>query len=97
MLIASRKRGDHQNFAPHCFPRHSSSETVADAIHNLVTGRQIETARARFAIAPTGAGKTTLFKNLLPYRQYNIFFGTMPDDKLYKSLIKQPKSEENKP
>lgn len=40
------------------------------------------------AIAPTGAGKTTLFKHLIPKRQYNIFFGTKPDDKLYKDLLK---------
>lgn len=40
------------------------------------------------AIAPTGAGKTTLFKKLLPYRKYNIFFGTKPDDPLYHQILK---------
>lgn len=41
------------------------------------------------AIAPTGAGKTTLIKHLLPYRKYNIIFGTKPDDKLYHEILKQ--------
>lgn len=40
------------------------------------------------AIAPTGAGKTTLFKNLMPYRKYSIMLGTKPDDPLYRSIIK---------
>ena len=40
------------------------------------------------AIAPTGAGKTTLFKHILPRRKYNIFFGTKPDDKLYHQILK---------
>jgi len=39
------------------------------------------------AIAPTGAGKTTLFKHLVKKRTYNIFFGTKPDDKLYHQLL----------
>ena len=39
-------------------------------------------------IAPTGAGKTTLLKNLLPYRKYNIIFGTKPDDDLYRQILK---------
>lgn len=38
------------------------------------------------AIAPTGAGKTTLMRALLPYRKYSIFFGTKPDDKLYRDI-----------
>lgn len=41
------------------------------------------------AIAPTGAGKTTLFKHILPMRGYVIFFGTKVDDKLYRDLIAQ--------
>jgi len=38
------------------------------------------------AIAPTGAGKTTLFKELTPYRRYNLFFGTKVHDKTYAEL-----------
>lgn len=38
------------------------------------------------AIAPTGAGKTTLMRALIPYRKYSIFFGTKPDDKLYRAI-----------
>lgn len=41
------------------------------------------------AIAPTGAGKTTLFKALLPLRKYNIFFGTKLDDPLYRQILRQ--------
>lgn len=41
------------------------------------------------AIAPAGAGKTTLIRELLPYRRYSIFFGTKPDDPLYHKIIKQ--------
>ena len=41
------------------------------------------------AIAPTGAGKTTLFKHLLPKRKYNVFFGTKPDDKLYHQILRE--------
>lgn len=41
------------------------------------------------AIAPAGAGKTTLLKQLLPYRKYSIFFGTKPDDPLYRQIISQ--------
>jgi hypothetical protein len=41
------------------------------------------------AIAPPGAGKTTLFQALLPYRGYNVMFGTKPDDPLYRAIIKQ--------
>ena len=37
-------------------------------------------------IAPTGAGKTTAMESLLPFRQYSIFFGTKPDDKLYRRI-----------
>lgn len=40
------------------------------------------------AIAPTGAGKTTLFQNLMPYRGYSIMLGTKPDDALYRSIIR---------
>lgn len=41
------------------------------------------------AIAPAGAGKTTLIRELLPYRRYSIFFGTKPDDPLYRKIIQQ--------
>jgi len=41
------------------------------------------------AIAPTGAGKTTLMQALLPYRKYSIFLGTKPDDPLYRSIQKK--------
>lgn len=41
------------------------------------------------AIAPTGAGKTTLFTQLTPYRKYNIFFGTKIRDKTYTALQRQ--------
>ncbi|MHB1357048.1 MAG: hypothetical protein ACYCZF_13855 [Anaerolineae bacterium] len=41
------------------------------------------------AIAPTGAGKTTLFAELLPLRQYNIFLGTKLDDPLYRRIMRQ--------
>ena len=40
------------------------------------------------AIAPTGAGKTTLFRELMPYRGYSIFLGTKLDDSLYRDIIK---------
>jgi hypothetical protein len=40
------------------------------------------------AIAPTGAGKTTLFSELMPYRGYNIMFGTKPADKSYDRIIR---------
>lgn len=40
------------------------------------------------AIAPPGAGKTTLFKAIMGYRSYNIIFGTKPADPLYNDLIK---------
>ena len=40
-------------------------------------------------IAPTGAGKTTLFLNLMPYRKYSIMLGTKPDDKLYREIIRK--------
>ena len=40
------------------------------------------------AVAPTGAGKTTLLNELIPYRKYNIFFGTKPKDKMYDEIIK---------
>lgn len=41
------------------------------------------------AIAPTGAGKTTLFKALADYRKYSLFFGTKMDDPLYRDLMKK--------
>ena len=41
------------------------------------------------AIAPTGAGKTTLFSELMPYRKYNIMFGTKPADSTYDKILKQ--------
>lgn len=41
------------------------------------------------AIAPTGAGKTTLFKELMPFRQYSIFFGTKKEDKLYNQIQRE--------
>ena len=49
------------------------------------------------AVAPTGAGKTTLFTELIkakrpdgkPLRSHVIFFGTKPDDPLYRSLIRK--------
>jgi len=40
------------------------------------------------AIAPTGAGKTTLFSELMPYRKYNIMFGTKPADDTYDWILK---------
>jgi hypothetical protein len=40
------------------------------------------------AMAPTGAGKTTLFKELMPFRKYNIMFGTKPADDLYDDIIR---------
>jgi len=39
------------------------------------------------AIAPTGAGKTTLFSELMPYRKYNIMFGTKPADDTYDWIL----------
>jgi hypothetical protein len=41
------------------------------------------------AIAPTGAGKTTLMSELMQYRKYNIMFGTKPADKLYDEILKK--------
>lgn len=41
------------------------------------------------AIAPTGAGKTTLMRALLPLRKYSIFFGTKPDDPLYRKIMRE--------
>lgn len=38
-------------------------------------------------IAPTGAGKTTLFRKLMPYRKYNIMFGTKPADDTYTRIL----------
>lgn len=39
------------------------------------------------AVAPTGAGKTTLFSELMPYRRFSLMLGTKPDDKLYREII----------
>lgn len=39
-------------------------------------------------IAPTGAGKTTVMRELLPMRKYSIFFGTKKRDTLYDSIIR---------
>lgn len=44
------------------------------------------------AIAPTGAGKTRLFSELLPYRKNNIFFGTKLDDDSYRLIMKKTKA-----
>lgn len=38
------------------------------------------------AVAPTGAGKTTLFAALLARRKFNLFFGTKLDDTLYHQI-----------
>lgn len=40
------------------------------------------------AIAPTGAGKTTLFSELMPYRAWNIVFGTKPADDSYDKILR---------
>jgi len=40
------------------------------------------------AIGPTGVGKTTLFRQLVPYRSHVIFFGTKIDDDAYRKLIR---------
>ena len=40
------------------------------------------------AIAPTGAGKTTLFSELMPMRKYNVMFGTKPADDTYDRILK---------
>lgn len=39
------------------------------------------------AVAPTGAGKTTLFSELMPMRRYSLMLGTKPDDKMYREII----------
>lgn len=39
-------------------------------------------------MAPTGAGKTTLIREILPRRSYVIFFGTKRKDKLYDQLVR---------
>lgn len=41
------------------------------------------------AIAPTGAGKTTLFKEIMPHRRYSIIFGTKKKDRLYDQIIRE--------
>jgi len=38
-------------------------------------------------IAPTGAGKTTLIRELLPQRSHVVFLGTKRQDKLYNQLL----------
>lgn len=40
------------------------------------------------AVAPTGAGKTTLFSELMPYRKWNIMLGTKPDDDTYRKILR---------
>jgi len=55
---------------------------------NFITSFDWKQGEHVAAIAPTGAGKTTLFKHILPIRKYNIFFGTKPDDKLYHQILK---------
>jgi len=40
------------------------------------------------AIAPTGAGKTTLFTELMPYRAANLFFGTKLADPMYNHMLR---------
>lgn len=40
-------------------------------------------------VAPTGAGKTTLERELLRYRACSIFFATKLDDDLYKEILKK--------
>lgn len=42
------------------------------------------------AMAPTGAGKTTLFSELMQYRGYNLMFGTKRDDKTYEEILRKP-------
>jgi hypothetical protein len=41
------------------------------------------------AVAPTGAGKTTLFSELMRYRGHNIMFGTKMADDTYTRILKQ--------
>lgn len=41
------------------------------------------------AIGPTGVGKTTLFRKLMPFRKYNIMLGTKPADESYNKILKQ--------
>lgn len=40
-------------------------------------------------MAPTGAGKTTLIRALLPKRRHVIFLGTKKKDKLYDAMIRE--------
>jgi hypothetical protein len=40
-------------------------------------------------LAPTGGGKTTLERQLIPYRKFNLFLATKPFDKEYDRLIKE--------
>lgn len=40
------------------------------------------------ATAPTGAGKTTLFSELMPYRGYSLMFGTKKTDPMYDFIVK---------
>jgi len=39
-------------------------------------------------IAPTGAGKTTVMREILAYRKYSIFFGTKKQDRLYDTIVR---------
>lgn len=41
------------------------------------------------AVAPTGAGKTTLFSELMPYRGHNIMLGTKMHDDTYTRILKK--------
>lgn len=41
------------------------------------------------ATAPTGAGKTTLFSELMPYRGHSIMFGTKKTDPMYDFIVKK--------
>lgn len=40
-------------------------------------------------MAPTGAGKTTLIRAILPLRKHVIFLGTKNKDKLYDAMVRQ--------
>lgn len=40
-------------------------------------------------MAPTGAGKTTLIRELMPLRSHVIFLGTKKKDKLYDAMIRE--------
>lgn len=68
-------------------------ETLEKAIQRLEWDRFLTSFRWSqgehiAAIAPTGAGKTTLIHALMPYRRFNIMFGTKKDDSMYRQIIK---------